>query len=461
MSRVISQETFDEVVKENIDEFSMIPEEAIEDAIEQFKAQGVDLSNIVKELAMSDNSDITTIVNKIKSFTPSTPKTEIKKELGQLKLICEKGVRQKVAAGKVGAYAAILQLMTTHENDEEILAECLSTMVSLMAGQPDLLNADGIQFMMRSLETQTNKNIQCLFLQWIRECCVKHENNRQQIFEAAILDHLKILLNNESAQLLRHVCGVLRSLVLDDDVRHEFGKAHEHARIIAGNTLKTIIQLLQKYKNDEELINDLLLTISAIVVRNEFCTDVEDAGGLDFVLNALNDFMHNQKIIRHCLRLLKVLAGNDVCKAHIIQKGGAPIITNALKQSSENPQTAPVGLTCIAAMTLRSPENSKALFEAGVANVIVIIMKMYPDVMDIQKAGCWAIRNMVSRSRYQNQTFLQLDVEIILLENLKKFPDCEYDIKSALRDLDCRVEFKEEWTGKGGQLSTGVSIPEQ
>lgn len=39
MSRVISQETFDEVVKENIEEFCMIPEEAIEDAIEQFKAQ--------------------------------------------------------------------------------------------------------------------------------------------------------------------------------------------------------------------------------------------------------------------------------------------------------------------------------------------------------------------------------------------------------------------------------------
>jgi hypothetical protein len=39
MVRVISQETFDEVVKENIEEFYMTPEEAVKDAVRQFEAQ--------------------------------------------------------------------------------------------------------------------------------------------------------------------------------------------------------------------------------------------------------------------------------------------------------------------------------------------------------------------------------------------------------------------------------------
>lgn len=39
MVRVVTQETYDEVVKENIDEFSMSPEEAINDAVKQFEAQ--------------------------------------------------------------------------------------------------------------------------------------------------------------------------------------------------------------------------------------------------------------------------------------------------------------------------------------------------------------------------------------------------------------------------------------
>jgi len=38
-SKRISQETFDETVKENMDDFDMSREDAIADAIEQFKMQ--------------------------------------------------------------------------------------------------------------------------------------------------------------------------------------------------------------------------------------------------------------------------------------------------------------------------------------------------------------------------------------------------------------------------------------
>eukprot|EP00124_Ichthyophonus_hoferi_P002524 Ihof_evm3s175 gene=Ihof_evmTU3s175 len=42
----ISQETFDAAVEENIATFDMEREQAIDDAIEQFEAQGISLSNI-------------------------------------------------------------------------------------------------------------------------------------------------------------------------------------------------------------------------------------------------------------------------------------------------------------------------------------------------------------------------------------------------------------------------------
>ena len=48
--KMISQETFDSVVQENIEDFEMEPEEALKDAIEQFHSQGVNLSNIIKVL---------------------------------------------------------------------------------------------------------------------------------------------------------------------------------------------------------------------------------------------------------------------------------------------------------------------------------------------------------------------------------------------------------------------------
>lgn len=46
MAKKISQETFDDVVRENMEEFDMEAAEALEDAIKQFLKQGVTLTNI-------------------------------------------------------------------------------------------------------------------------------------------------------------------------------------------------------------------------------------------------------------------------------------------------------------------------------------------------------------------------------------------------------------------------------
>lgn len=43
----ISQETFDAVVRENMEEFEMDLNEAVQDAVDQFKTQGVDMSNLI------------------------------------------------------------------------------------------------------------------------------------------------------------------------------------------------------------------------------------------------------------------------------------------------------------------------------------------------------------------------------------------------------------------------------
>ena len=55
MRKRITQETFDQAVKENVEDLEMELDEAIEDAVETFEAQGVDLSNIVREGAAGGN----------------------------------------------------------------------------------------------------------------------------------------------------------------------------------------------------------------------------------------------------------------------------------------------------------------------------------------------------------------------------------------------------------------------
>lgn len=115
-----------------------------------------------------------------------------------------------------------------------------------MTKQPDLLNERGVTAIIDYLDKNKDQEVQRLLLKWVKECCILHELNRQQIFNAGILEHLKPHLDDEaSTPLLRDVLGVLRGLILDDDVRVEFGKAHEHAKAIAGDTLLTITSLLK------------------------------------------------------------------------------------------------------------------------------------------------------------------------------------------------------------------------
>lgn len=65
------------------------------------------------------------------------------------------------------------------------------------------------------------------------------------------------MLNGADANLLRDVLAVLRALVLDDDVRVEFGKAHEHARVIASDTLCAITELLSSMFLSQLIVDNI------------------------------------------------------------------------------------------------------------------------------------------------------------------------------------------------------------
>lgn len=111
------------------------------------------------------------------------------------------------------------------------------------------------------------------------------------------------------------MCCVFRNLVLDDDLRSEFSKAHEHARLIAKDVLVDLTKLLAgngtyllsiyfiarsfwmnhacdcvpniDKMDNQILFSDLLLTLAAIAVRQEFCKDIEIAGGLQYIYDGM------------------------------------------------------------------------------------------------------------------------------------------------------------------------------
>lgn len=77
-------------------------------------------------------------------------------------------------------------------------------------------------------------------------------------------------------------------------------------------------------------MGDLMITLASLIVRNEFCQDVTDAGGLKFVLDIIINYPDSEKLNWQALKLLKALAGNDNVKSHIVTVGGAPLIVSVI-----------------------------------------------------------------------------------------------------------------------------------
>lgn len=115
MAKVISQETFDDVVKENILEFSMSVEEARSESIQQFEAQGINLGNIIKDFSINEESGLpilTETINKLKSSLDSKiDKEEMLACLNVFKSECDKSVPHRVFAAIKCSLEVLLHLI--------------------------------------------------------------------------------------------------------------------------------------------------------------------------------------------------------------------------------------------------------------------------------------------------------------------------------------------------------------
>jgi hypothetical protein len=87
---------------------------------------------------------------------------------------------------------------------------------------------------------------------------------------------------------------------------------------------------------DEETWNDhkdlclLLSCLSSLCVRNEYCQFIIDSGALPTIFKLLMNPDQKKETVKECLKLLKVLSGNDNVKKEVAASGGIVTIINAV-----------------------------------------------------------------------------------------------------------------------------------
>ncbi|XP_041849584.1 armadillo repeat-containing protein 6 isoform X2 [Melanotaenia boesemani] len=466
-TRRVTQETFDAAVRENIEEFEMDPDEALRDAVEQFESQGVDLSCIVKAIpaVSSDNNqeeqtthEVLQALDSLRIGKDSSCVTEVTAGIKCFTEQCSLGFAQRYLAAQKDAYPIILSYCKKSVEEQDALLLTLSALAALTDGQPDLLDAEGQQFILDVLKKyQADSSVTRVAICAMRHCCLKHEQNRQDLVKGGILPLLTgaVIQHSGCAELIKEASAALRVMTFDDDVRVTFGHAHEHAKMIVleHNGLKVLIDAAKAHCGNTSVLSELCSTLSRLAVRNEFCQDICDLGGLKLMLTLLADSYESTELVRQVLSAIRAVAGNDDVKDAVVIAGGVQLIVIAMNRHMSNPTVCEQGCACLSVLALRKPNNCKVIMENGGALASLQAMKTHSDVVNVQKQACMLLRNLVARMRNFSQPILEMGAEALIAQAVQTHQDCGDVGKAALRDLGCKVELRELWTGKHGGLT--------
>ncbi|KAF9622689.1 hypothetical protein IFM89_032610 [Coptis chinensis] len=407
--RTISQEAFEVVVKENIEDLDMDPNEALQDAIHTLTLQGVDLSGIVtcipgvtsvndnpviqcldqlKELVDHNDSNLKEIVNVLDnlcnlcSVQDSSSNVSIAMRNGGLDLlisICSKfKLRQRVL---VSAFKAMSVLITDIQSTEifrkndgpkivmNILSECSEKI--------DVVNSG---FAVVAAAATGNEVVKDLFM------------------DLKVDELLVQILGGKNKDGLRHPYDAIRVLLTADDGRVLASQVYGYARTFAKiGITESLVGALHQGISSPNLIS-ATIALKAVAVNDEICRSIADNGGVDAVLKCIDDSgeQSNSAVARACCSLLSKLAGSDANKSSIVQKGGMDRLIKLSFRLSEDPSVLQEIMSIICTLSLRSPGNAASAVEAGAGDFAIQAMQKFPAAPQMQKQSCLMIRNLVA-----------------------------------------------------------------
>ncbi|KAJ3700205.1 hypothetical protein LUZ61_003910 [Rhynchospora tenuis] len=487
-ARTISQEAFDELVKENIDDLGMDPDEALEDAIQTLTLQGVDLSGVVKcipgESNVQDNP-IIQLTNELKSIVTSLETSNLKelscedenagKLIELLNKLCElcsvAGSENATIAARNGGVEALsclcssldfkferalalalksLSLLICDLQSSESFRQCggLKTVMDILHGAPKILDIRANAFSVISSASTGNE--------------VVKESFMELKVDALLVESVK----EESNYNMPSLYDAVRVILTPDDGRvaasQVFGYARTFAKIGMADAL---VDALRKGLGSS-CLTSACAALKAVAVNDEICKSISENGGVDVILQYIDEsglqgnraiaksccsllskvwfleliicymslaFCHCSLFLRYHLILMK-LAGSDANKIAIVQKGGIEKLIILSSKFSDDPSVIQEVMSIITALSLRLPENAAHAMDAGVGDLTIRSMQKFPTSHQMQRQACLMIRNLVVRNPENRTILLNGGIEK-LIRRAKGMQGCKDAATAALRDL--------------------------
>ncbi|XP_074292932.1 uncharacterized protein LOC141619811 [Silene latifolia] len=436
----ISQEAFDELVRENVEELGLDRSEAVEDAIETLTLQGVDLSGIITSDSDTPHPVLETL-NKLKEDDLSVTL------LHHFSLLCAAPDDAAIASrnGAVETLTSISSKLST-SSDPKLVISALSALSSLLrdvqsnetfarCGGPDIIVA-----IILSKQQQQQDSVDLLNACFsVIAASATGSEILKESFVNLNVDQLIINAFNhiQPPTIPAALYDAIRVLLTSDDHRvaasQVFGYARRFAKLGIADALANS---LRQGLTSSSLVS-ASVALKAVVVNDDICRSVADKGGIDAVLQCIDDSgeEYNTAVARSCCSLLCKLAGSDHNKSAIVEKRGIDRLIRLSARFADDPSVIQEVMYIISVLCLRSPNHATRAMEAGAGDLAIQVMQTFPASQQLQKNACLMIRNLVVRNPENRKNLLDNGVEQIIRKARKSHGNCKDAATDALRDL--------------------------
>ncbi|XP_062091648.1 uncharacterized protein LOC133797675 [Humulus lupulus] len=448
--RTISQEAFDELVKENMDDLGMDPVESLQDAIETLTLQGVDLSGIVTcvpgEGGVNDNP-VMQCLNELKASSKDQNLDEnldsVADSFENLAELCGvQGSGNAAIATRNGAVELICSLCSKIQIvQEKVLVSALKAMASVLHDlqSTEIFRASGGQSVVMNILNGGVQNLDILNSGFavVAAAATGNEVLKDSFMELKIDELILQALNRQSEGSIQSLYDAIRVLLTPDDNRvlasQVFGYARKFANI---GIAEALVASLQAELSSPSLVS-ASIALKAVAVNDEICRSISENGGIDALLRCIDDSgeQGNKSVARVFCSLLSKLAGSDTNKNVIIEKGGLDRLIKLSARFSDDPSVLQEIMSIISILSLRSPERAARAMEAGSGDLAIQAMQKFAAAQQMQKSACLMIRNLVARNPENRTILLNNGVEKHIRKAKQNHEFCKEAATDALRDL--------------------------
>ncbi|GMJ05607.1 hypothetical protein like AT4G33945 [Hibiscus trionum] len=454
--RSISQEAFNELVKENMDDLGMDPAEALEDAIQTLSLQGVDLSGIVKCVpgegggvkdhpAMQFLDKLNQLNSDSKHQFDAQDLVQVTALLNDLSELCcankEDSGNAAIVAKNGGIELVCSICCKIPAESRQSLVSCLKAMASLLTdvqSSETFRASGGPKIVMGILGDRTHDlDILNSGFAVVAAAATGNEVVKQSFMELGIDELILQVLSGQTQGSVQSLYDAIRVLLTSDDNRVVASEVYGYARRFAKiGIARALVESLHGGISLPSLVS-ASIALKAVAVNDEICKSIADAGGIDTLLKCVDDSgeQQNKTVARTCCSLLSKLAGSDSNKSAIVEKGGLDRLIKLSARFSDDPSVLQEVMAIISVLCLRSPDNATRAIEAGAGDLAIQAMQKFPSAQQMQRSSCLMIRNLVARNPENRTLLLNNGIDKFIRKAKENHKSCKDAATDALRDL--------------------------